>query len=95
MHGSQMSLEDIGTVEALLGRATTTRAETAHHGAFVVGEGVSVLVVFTSESLDVVFARRDRAFLRAFVLVCEHMRLEVLDMSAAGGDRAEAFVRVV
>lgn len=35
--GLEVTLEDIGAVEALLAGATATRAEVAHHGALVVG----------------------------------------------------------
>ena len=83
MHGSQMSLEDIGTIEALFSRAATAWTETAHHCAFVVCQGMSILVIFPREAFRVILACRDWTFLRPLVLVCEHVRLQVLDMATA------------
>lgn len=83
-----MSLEDIGSIEALLCCTPTSRTETTHHCALVMGQGVSVLVILASEAFDVVFASWNRALLGTLLLVREHVRLEVLDMSATGCDRA-------
>lgn len=55
---------------------------------------MSVLVIFASETFDMIFASRNWALLRALVLVSEHVRLEILDMSATGRDRARTLVRV-
>ena len=90
-----MSLEDIGSVEALLRRAPAAWTETANHRPLVVSQGVSVLVVLPRESLGVVFTSGDRALFRSLILVREHVRLEILNMSAACGNRAETFVRVL
>jgi hypothetical protein len=43
----------------------------------------------------VVFASRDWTFLWTLVLVCEHVRLEVLEVPATCGVWAEAFVGLV
>ena len=90
-----MSFEHICAVEALLGRAAGAWTETAHHGSLVVRQGVSVLVVFAREAFGVVLASWDRAFLRALILVCEHVRLEVLEVSATRWVWTEAFARLV
>lgn len=45
-------------------------------------QGVSVLVVFPCETLDVVVARLNRALFRALSLVRQHMRLQVLERLA-------------
>jgi hypothetical protein len=90
-----MSLEHICAVEALLGRAARAWAETTYHGSFVVRQCVPVLVVLARETLGVVFASRDRTFLWALVLVCEHVRLEILEVPATCGVWAEAFVGFV
>ena len=87
-----MSLEYVRTIEALLSRATGAWAEAAYHGSLVVRQCVPVLVVLAREALSVVFASRDRTFLWALVLVCEHVRLEVLEVPATCGVWAEAFV---
>lgn len=90
-----MSLEHVRTVEALLGRAARAWAEPAYHGSLVVCQCVPVLVVLAREALCVVLASRDRAFLWALVLVCEHVRLKVLEVPATCGVWAEAFVGFV
>ena len=87
-----MSLEHIRSVEALLSRAAGAWAETAHHGSLVMCQCVAVLVVLARETFGVVFARRDRTLLGALILVCEHVRLEVLEVPATCGVWAEAFV---
>jgi hypothetical protein len=86
-----MSLEDVRAVEALLGRATRAWAEAAHHRAFVVRQCVSVLVVLACETFSVVLACGDRALLRALILVCEHVCLEVLEVPPACGIWAKPF----
>lgn len=90
-----MSLEDVCTVKALLRGAAGARAETAHHCAFVVCQGVSVLVVFAGEAFGVVLAGRDWALLGSLVLVGEHVRFEVFEVSAACRVRAETFAGFV
>jgi hypothetical protein len=85
---SKMALEDVGAVEALLGRGARPGAEAAHHRTLVVGQCVAVLVVLASESLDVVLACLDRALLWPLILVREHMGLEILEDTAAFGNRA-------
>lgn len=87
-----MSLEDIGTVEALLCSRSTARAEAADHSALVVSESVPVLVVLPGEALDVVFAGRDRALLWPFVLVGKHVCLQVLEHASALGEWAETLL---
>lgn len=87
-----MSLEDVRAVEALLGRRAGARAEAAHHGPLVVGQGVAVLVVFASEALGVVLTGDDRTFLRPFGLVGEHVGLQVLEDAATVRVRASPFL---
>jgi len=82
MDRGQMSLEDICAVETLLTRTTTARTEPANHCSFIVSQCVPVLVVFAGEPLDVVVTGWNRALFWSFVLVCEHVRLEVFDVSA-------------
>lgn len=53
---------------------------------------MSVLVVLSSEALDVVFARSDWALLRPLILVGQQMCFEILDVSATGGNWADALV---
>jgi hypothetical protein len=90
-----MPLEHVRTVEALLGRAARAWTETTYHGSLVVRQCVPVLVVLASKAFCVVFASRDGTFLWALVLVCEHVRLEVLEVPATCGVWAEAFVGFV
>ena len=78
-----MSLENISTVEALLGSRARTWAEATHHGSFVVGQGVPILVVFARETFPVVFARHNWAFFRPFALMGEHVGFEVFEEAAA------------
>ena len=59
------------------------------------GQGVAVLIVFACNTLNVVFACLNGTLLGSLILVSEHVRLQVLDMSAASCDRAETLVRVV
>lgn len=80
-----MPFEDIGAVERLLCRRPGPRAEAAHHGALVMSQRVAVLVVFSRETFNMVIARIDGALLGAFVLVREHMGLEVFENLAAVG----------
>lgn len=51
-----MTLEDICSVEALFRGGSGPRAKPANHGTLVVGQSVTVLVVFTSETFGVVLA---------------------------------------
>ena len=51
------------------------------------GQGVAVLVVFASKSLDMVLACLNRAFLGTFGLVRKHVCLEILENLAAVGMR--------
>ena len=90
-----MPLEDIRTVEALLSRAARAWTETAYHGSLVVRQCVAVLVVLAREAFGVVFASRDRTLLRALILVCEHVCLEVLEVPSTCGVWAEALVGLV
>lgn len=74
-----MPLEDIGSVEALFSSRAGRRAEATDHGALVMSQGMSVLVVLSCEALDVVFASRNRALLRSGLLVSPDVCLQVLD----------------
>lgn len=82
VYRGKVAFENVGSVEALLGGRPRTWAEATHHGPLVVSQGVSVLVVFAGEALDVVFARHNGALLRSLGLVREHVGLEVLEDSA-------------
>lgn len=90
-----MSLEDVCAVEALLRRAARARAERTDHRPLVVRQGVSVLVVFACETFGVVLAGWDGALFWPLVLVSEHVRFEVFEVSAACRVRAEAFAGFV
>lgn len=90
-----MSLEDVCTIEALLRRTARTRAETAHHRALIMRQSVSILVVLASEAFGVVFAGWDGALLRSFILVSEHVRLQVFEVSAACRIWAETFAGLI
>lgn len=89
-----MSLEDICSIETLLRCATASRAETTHHRSFVMSECVTILIVFSCEAFDVVFARDHRALFWTLILMCEHVGLQVLDVSSTGGDGAQALVGI-
>ena len=52
-----MTLEYVGTIEALLNRRARPGAKVAHHGALVVGQSVAVLIILASKALLVIFAR--------------------------------------
>lgn len=95
MHGCQMALEHIRSVEALFCRRSSPRAESAHHGAFVVGKGVAVLVIFTSESFCMVFTSDDGTLLRTLGLVRKHMSLQILENATAFGVRASTLLLVL
>jgi hypothetical protein len=92
VHRCEMALEDIGAVEALLRCRAASWAKSTHHGALVVGQGVPVLVVFSREALDVVFARSDRALLRSLSTVSEHVCLQVLEDTATLGKWAKTLL---
>jgi hypothetical protein len=47
------------------------------------GQGMSVFVVFSCETLDVVVAGLDWALFWALILVSEHMRLQILENFSA------------
>ena len=69
MYRGQVSLENIGPVKALLGWRPRSWAEATDHGTFVVGQGVSVLVVLSSKALLIIFTGQDGAFLGPFGLM--------------------------
>lgn len=92
MDGSEVALEHIGAVEALLRRRAAARTETTDHSALVMCESVSVLVVLPGKALGVVLAGGDGALLGPLVLVGEHVRLEVLEDTAALWKWAQALL---
>ena len=55
---------------------------------------MAVLVVLPRETLCVVFARWNWALLRPLILMREHMRLQVLNMSSARRNRTQSLVGV-
>lgn len=75
VHRGQVALEDVGAVKRLFGGRAGAGAETADHGALVMGQGVAVLVVLAREALDVVLAGLDGALFGALGLVGEHVCL--------------------
>ena len=89
---SQMPLEYIGTVKALLSGRAASRAETADHGALVMRQGMTVLVVLPREALDVILARCDRTLFWSLILVSEHVCLEILENTSTLRQRAETLV---
>ena len=87
MDRRQVSLENIYAIEGFL-MARCTRAESTGHNAFVMREGVPVLVVFPREAFHVIFAGGDRTLLWPFLLVSKHVCFEVLEGTATFGNRA-------
>lgn len=75
--GRQMPLEDVCSVEALLGSRARARTEPTDHGTLVVGQSVSILVVFACEALEVVFTGDNGTLLRSLGLVGEHVGSQV------------------
>jgi hypothetical protein len=87
-----MTLEYIGAVEALFSRRSGTGTESTHHCPFVMGQCVSIFVIFACKPLEVVFAVDDRAFFRSLALVGQHVSPEILEGSAAVGPGASSFL---
>lgn len=87
-----MTLEDICTIKALLGSRSAAGTEATDHGAFVVRQGVPVLIVLTSKPLKVILASYYRALFGALSLVREHVCLQILEGTATLGNRAEALL---
>lgn len=90
-----MPLEDVCTVETLFGRAARAWAETAHHSALVVSQGVAVLVILPGKALGMILACGNWALLRALILVSEHMCLQVLEVPATSRVWAKALIRLI
>lgn len=78
-----MSFENIRAVKRLLSSGARAWAEAAHHGSFVVGQGVAVLVVFSCETFDMVIASLNRAFFGSFILMSQHVSLQILKYPSA------------
>ena len=95
MNGCQVSFEDVCAIEALLGSTSAAGTEAADHGTFVVGQSVPILVVLSREAFCVVFACWNGTLFWALVLMSKHVCLEVLEVPAAGCDRAETLVGIV
>jgi hypothetical protein len=87
-----VTLEDICSVEALLGGRARSGTESTDHGPFVVSEGVSVFVILAGESFQMVIAVNNRALFRALALVSEHVSFQVLERAATIGKRASALL---
>ncbi len=77
-----MTLEDVSAIETLLGSRARSRAESAHHVALVMGQGMSILIVLAGKALLVVVACHNRTFFRPFRLMGKHVRLQVLEQPA-------------
>jgi hypothetical protein len=71
----QMSLEDVCSMKGFSHRF---RTEFAYHDPVVVGEGVAIPVVSSRETLLVVSAGQNRAFLWTLGSMSEHVHPEVL-----------------
>lgn len=85
MNRSQVTFEYIGAVEALLYSRAASRAEATYHRAFIVGEGMTILVVLASKSFVMILTCQDWAFLRPFRLMGEHVGFQVLEEPTAVG----------
>ena len=92
VNGSEMALENVRAVERLFSSRARSRTEAAHHGALVMRQCVSVLVVFPREAFEVVLARRDRTLLRSLGLVSKHVRFQILENATTLGKRAETLL---
>jgi hypothetical protein len=78
-----MSLEDVCTVEGFLRGRSRARAETTHHGTLIMSKGMSVFIILSGKTFDVVIASKYRALLWSFILVRKHMGLQVLEQLSA------------
>lgn len=87
-----MPLEDVCSVEALLSGRAGARTKTTHHRSLVVSQSVSVLVILTSEALEVVLACDDGAFFRSLRLVRQQVRFQVFEDTTTLGKRAAPFL---
>lgn len=85
VYGCQVTLEDVRSVERLLGGRARAGTETTHHCPFVVGQGVSVLVVLSCKTFDVVVTGLNRALLWPLSLMGQHVRLQVFEGFPAVG----------
>jgi len=92
MDRGEVSLEDVGSVEALFGGRAGARAKSAHHSALVMGQCVSVFVVFAGKPFLIVFTGQDWAFLRSLGLMCKHVSFQVFEDFAAIRMRASTFL---
>jgi len=90
--GSEMTLEDVGTVEGFFGGGAGARTETTDHSPLVMCEGMALTIVLAGESLSVILAADDGALLWSLVLMGEHMSLEVAEFLSAGN--TESFLGV-
>ncbi len=61
-----MTLEDIGAVKTFLQGRPGSRAESANHVPFIVGQGVAVFIVFASETFVMIRTIGDGALLWSF-----------------------------
>lgn len=78
MHGSQVPLEDIGTIERLFSRRSRARAESTDHRPLVVGQSVSVFVIFAREALDMIITCLNGTLFRPLILVSDLVSFHVL-----------------
>lgn len=83
MDGCQVSFKDISAVESLLISSPKIRAEGACHAPLVMCQSMAVLVVFPCEPFDVVLASFNGTFLRALLLMGEHMCCQVFEDTTA------------
>jgi hypothetical protein len=95
MNRSQVSLENIGPVEALLGGRARAWAEAAHHGTLVMGQGVSIFVILACKTFLVVLASQDGTFLGSLGLMGQHVGLEILENLSALRVRAATLFSTV
>ena len=68
-----MSFEYVRTVERFLRRRPRSGTEATNHGAFVMSEGMSILVIFARKALLAIFTAGNWTLLGAFSLMSKHM----------------------
>lgn len=76
-----MSLEDIGTIEALFHMSASVVAEPTDHGSFVMCQGVPVPVVFAGKPFLVVSTTVEWALFWSHGPVCEQVGSEIFEHS--------------
>lgn len=78
-----MAFEDVRAIEAFLRSGTRTGAKPAYHRALVMGQGMTILVVFPSKAFQMILASEDWTLFRPLRLMRQHVSFEILEQSAA------------